>query len=83
MKVEEIHALSVEEILERVEKLKKEMMQNRFQAKTGKLERQSTIREKRRDVARLLTIMNQKTAEGAVLPVRQAAASGGKKEGKK
>lgn len=60
LKVEEIRGLGVDEIREKVEKLKKDLMQYRFQAKTGKLERQSTLREVRRDIARLLTIMNEK-----------------------
>lgn len=50
--------LDNEEILEKVGQLKKELMNFRFQAKTGKLERQSVIRHAKRDVARLLTIMN-------------------------
>ena len=60
LKVEEIRGLGVDEIQEKVEKMKKDLMQFRFQAKTGKLERQSAIKEVRRDIARLLTIMNQK-----------------------
>lgn len=64
LKVEEIRGLGVDEIQEKVEKMKKDLMQYRFQAKTGKLERQSTIKEVRRDIARLLTIMNQKSAQG-------------------
>ena len=60
MDVEEIRGLGVEEIQEKVEKLRKELMQYRFQAKTGKLETQTTIRDARRNIARLLTIMNEK-----------------------
>ena len=59
LKVDELRNLSVEELQEKVNVLKKELMQFRFQAKTGKLERQSTIREVRRDIARVLTVMNQ------------------------
>ena len=59
LKVEELRNLSVEELQEKVNVLKKELMQYRFQAKTGKLERQSTLREVRRDIARALTVMNQ------------------------
>jgi large subunit ribosomal protein L29 len=64
LKVEEIRGLAAEEIKDKVSKLKHELMQYRFQAKTGKLERQSTIQEVKRDIARLLTIMNEKTKEG-------------------
>jgi large subunit ribosomal protein L29 len=63
LKMEEIQGLGSDELLEKVEKLKKDLMNYRFQAKTGKLERQSTIREVRRDIARLLTVLNQNPAE--------------------
>jgi large subunit ribosomal protein L29 len=87
LKVEEIRGLGVEEIREKVDKMKKDLMQYRFQAKTGKLERQTTIKEVRRDIARLLTIMNQKSAETPVAakPAKKAvvAAKSGAKKGAK
>jgi large subunit ribosomal protein L29 len=79
LKVEEIRGLGKDEIKEKVDKMKKELMQFRFQAKTGKLERQSTIREVRRDIARLLTIMNEKPAAQPAAPVKAVKKSGGKK----
>ena len=63
LKVEELRNLSAEELLEKAEQLKKSLMQLRFQAKTGKLERQSAIQETRRDVARILTIVSEKKNE--------------------
>ncbi len=63
LKISEIQNLSIEEINEKVDTLKKDLMQHRFQAKTGKLERQTAIREIRRDIARLLTVKNQKKIE--------------------
>ena len=63
MKIAEIQNLAVPELQEKVIELKKQLMQYRFQAKTGKLERQSAIREVRRDIARLLTVMNEKNNE--------------------
>ena len=62
LKVDELRNLSEEELLEKSEQLKKSLMQLRFQAKTGKLERQSTLKETRRDIARILTILNEKSA---------------------
>ena len=63
LKIEEIRGLGVEELQEKVSKLKKELMHYRFQAKTGKLERQSALSEAKRDIARLLTIMNEKKSQ--------------------
>ncbi|MBU9889764.1 MAG: 50S ribosomal protein L29 [Candidatus Omnitrophica bacterium] len=59
LKVEELRELSREELLEKVNNLKKELMQFRFQHKTGKLERQSSLRETKRDIARILTLLNE------------------------
>ena len=63
LKVEELRNLSEEELLEKSEQLKKSLMQLRFQAKTGKLERQSAVKETRRDIARVLTIVSEKKNE--------------------
>lgn len=63
LKVEELRNLSEEELVEKSEQLKKSLMQLRFQAKTGKLERQSSIKETRRDIARILTIVSEKKNE--------------------
>ncbi len=63
LKVEELRGLAVEELEEKVNKLKKDLMQFRFQAKTGKLERHSTLSEAKKDIARILTIVNQKKNE--------------------
>ena len=64
VKMEEVRNLSVEELLEKVSALKKELMQFRFQAKTGKLEQQNSIQSTRRDIARLLTVVNEKKKAG-------------------
>lgn len=60
LKVAELRELSVEELKEKVGALKKGLMQLRFQHKTGKLERHSTLEEARRDIARVKTIINEK-----------------------
>ena len=59
LKVQELQNLSKEELVEKEGQLKKQLMQLRFDAKLGKLEKHSTIREARRDIARVLTVMNQ------------------------
>ncbi len=60
LKVTELKELSVEELKEKVDSLKKGLMQLRFQHKTGKLERQSALKEARRDIARVKTVIVQK-----------------------
>ncbi|MBN1688899.1 MAG: 50S ribosomal protein L29 [Candidatus Omnitrophica bacterium] len=60
LKIEELRHLSVDELKDKADKMKKDLMQFRFQQKTGKLERQSALRETRKDIARILTVMNEK-----------------------
>lgn len=59
-KVIDFQNLTKEELVEKEGQLKKQLMQLRFDAKLGKLEKHSTIRDLRRDIARVLTVMNQK-----------------------
>ena len=59
LKASELRNLPVEELEEKVNQLKKELMQQRFQAKTGKLERQSTLGEIKRNIARILTVIRE------------------------
>lgn len=60
LKVTELHEQSVEELKEKVNTLKKDLMQLRFQHKTGKLERHSAMKEARRDIARVKTVITEK-----------------------
>ena len=59
LKMDELRSLSPEELSEKANNLKKDLMQFRFQAKTGKLERQTAMKEVRRDIARVLTAMSE------------------------
>ena len=60
MKVADIRAMSVDQIDDEVLKLKKEQFNLRFQRATGQLENTTRVREVRRDIARLKTIVRQK-----------------------
>ena len=60
LKVMELKELSVEELSEKVNTLKKDLMQLRFQHKTGKLERHSALKEAKRDIARVKTVITEK-----------------------
>lgn len=59
-KITEFRNLTPEELLDKVQKFKKDLMLLRFQKKTGKLERQTAVSEMRRDIARALTIAREK-----------------------
>ena len=62
MKVEDIRALSPDQMEDAILNLKKERFNLRFQRATGQLENTARIREARRDIARIKTIARQKRA---------------------
>ena len=57
MKVNEIRNLTTEEINKKIDETKEELFNLRFQQATGNLEKPSRIRELRKTVARLKTIL--------------------------
>ena len=65
MKIKEIKELSVEELHNRKRELKKETFHLRMQKQTGQLERPSEMRSIRREIARIETVLTQRTAQKA------------------
>ena len=65
MTVEEMRDKSVEELREELLALKKEQFNLRFQAASNQLDNTSRVRTVRRDVARVLTVMNEKARDAA------------------
>jgi len=62
MKAEEVRDLTVDQLREELTKLKKEQFNLRFQRASGQLENTARIRDVRRDLARVQTILRQKLA---------------------
>ena len=65
LKVAEIRELSREEIQGRLDETKEELFNLRFQNATGQLDNYKRIRELKRDVARIKTILRQLEIEAA------------------
>jgi large subunit ribosomal protein L29 len=63
MKAADVRALSVDQLVDELAKLKKEQFNLRFQGATGQLEKTSRVQQVRRDIARIKTIARQKAAE--------------------
>ena len=63
MKVEDIRAMSADQMEDAILNLKKERFNLRFQRATGQLENTSRLREARRDIARIKTIAAQQRAK--------------------
>ncbi|UTW54318.1 50S ribosomal protein L29 [Kordiimonas sp. SCSIO 12610] len=59
MKASDLRAKTADELRVELESLKKEQFNLRFQAASGQLENTARARQVRRDVARILTILNQ------------------------
>lgn len=59
LETSQLRELTVDELREKATSLKKDLMHLRFQKKTGKLERQSALKEAKRDIARILTVINE------------------------
>lgn len=60
VKATDVRAMSADQMKDKLLELKKEQFNLRFQSATGQLEKTARIREVRRDIARLKTIMNEK-----------------------
>ena len=65
MKASEIRDKTSDQLRDEILKLKKEQFNLRFQVATGQLENTARMRQVRRDIARMKTIMNQRLAEAA------------------
>jgi large subunit ribosomal protein L29 len=61
MKIEDVRAKTVDELADELAKLKKEQFNLRFQRATQQLEKTSTVRAVRRDIARIKTVLNEKS----------------------
>lgn len=60
MKASDVRAKSLDELRAELEGLKKEQFNLRFQKATGQLENTGRVRQIRRDIARIQTIMREK-----------------------
>ena len=64
MKANEIRKLSTEEINKKIDESKEELFNLRMKQATGSLENPTRIRELRKTVARLKTILKEREIEG-------------------
>ncbi|MEJ2313965.1 MAG: 50S ribosomal protein L29 [Nitrospirota bacterium] len=64
MKAVEMREMTLEELRGKEIELRRELFNLRFQAATGEIENPLRMRTVRKDIARLLTVMKQKEAEG-------------------
>ena len=63
MKIEDVRAFTPDQLTDSLANLKKEQFNLRFQAATGQLEKTHRVDEVRKDIARIKTVMRQKTVK--------------------
>ncbi|MCB2226954.1 MAG: 50S ribosomal protein L29 [Desulfarculaceae bacterium] len=63
MKATELRELSPEELAQKLEDLRQELFNLNFQHATGQLENPMRIGQTKKDIARVLTVIGQQTAE--------------------
>ncbi len=63
MKVAEVRELDVEELQRRLADTRRELFNLRFQHATGQLENTGQLTQVRKNIARILTVLNQKQQE--------------------
>jgi len=65
MKAEKLHALTDHELQQKLEDLKTEFFNLRFQKATGQLANPLSIREVKKDIARVKTILRERELKAA------------------
>ena len=64
MKVKEFRELSIEELQQKEKSFKKELHALNFQRKTGRVEKPARFQLLRRDIAKILTVLNEREKDG-------------------
>jgi len=79
VKAEELRALDVAELEDRLKGARRELYELRFKLAVGQLENHRQIRRTRKDIARILTVLHQRrlesSLEDAAVPAAVAASS--------
>jgi len=62
MKAKELRELTMEELSRRLDDFEEQLYKLRFQRSTGQIEDPTRIREARKNIARVLTVINERRA---------------------
>ncbi len=69
MDMTELKEMSDAELVEKEQQLKQELFNLRFQQATGRIENVMRIRQARREIARVKTVLRQNALSGGTAPV--------------
>ena len=64
MKINEIRKMSKEELVKKIQENKEILFTKRMQAAQGSLEKPVELRQLRREIARMKTVLNEKEMDG-------------------
>ena len=64
MKIKELQGLSVEELTAKEKQIKKDLFDLSNQRQLGRIEKPANVRAFRRDIARILTVLNERKNNG-------------------
>ena len=67
MKVQEIREIETQELLNKVEEFKKELFELRFQQATGQLENTARVRQVRKTIAKIKTVIRERELNNFLL----------------
>jgi large subunit ribosomal protein L29 len=65
LKPQDLRSMTPEELSMKLESLREELFRLHYEARTGRVEKPHRLQELRRDVARVMTIINEKEKTGA------------------
>jgi len=64
MKSKELHALNTADLLQKEKSLKKELFDMKYQRKIGRVEKPARFKKVKREIARILTVLNERKNDG-------------------
>ncbi|MFQ5522420.1 MAG: 50S ribosomal protein L29 [Acidimicrobiia bacterium] len=73
MNADELRELTGEELVERLRELKAEKFNLRFQLATNQLDNTARIKEVKKEIARILTVMRERELEGGEAVLEESA----------
>ena len=76
-KAADLRAKTSDQLQDQLLQLKKEQFNLRFQKATGQLESTARVRDVRRDIARILTVLDERAAEAAKATTASSRAAQG------
>ena len=82
MKAQELADLDADELAARLAEAKEELFNLRFQNVTGQLDDPHRLREVRKDIARIFTVIRQRELAGEAVPA-EAPAAGRQRTGRR